>query len=191
MACCTGSEIDLKEMKTAGQKRMGNVLGPLIEAGMSQGATPFGGQLSQPYDPAQMAAMQVMYGIGKGGGQYTPNTYPLGGFQGYSGGPMSPWNFDDNGGGGDDDNGGGGDYDGDIIEKEKLKAPDPSKRTNPWDMMDREERRDAYRTRREERPRGKFKGKQPSGPPSWYDRLNLPIGVTPVPGYTGNKRQRP
>ena len=85
--CCTGSEIDLREMKTAGQKQMGNILGPLITAGISQGATPFTGQLSAGPDPAQMAAMNAMMGIG-GQGAYNPNPYPTMGAPGMGPGPM-------------------------------------------------------------------------------------------------------
>jgi len=89
MACCTGSEIDLKEMRTEGQKEMGNILGPLMAAGIGQGATPFGGQLSAGSDQAQMAAMNTMMGIG-GQGQYNQQPYPMYGFGGFGGGPVGP-----------------------------------------------------------------------------------------------------
>lgn len=86
MACCTGSEIDLKEMRTPGQKEMGDILGPLFQAGISQGATPFGGQLSMGPDQAQMAAMNTMMGIGGQGG-YQPGGYPT---MAPQGGPPGP-----------------------------------------------------------------------------------------------------
>ena len=84
--CCTGTEIDLKEMRTPGQIDMGNVLGPLIQAGIGQGATPFGGQLSMGPDQAQMAAMNTMMGIG-GQGAYQPGAYPT---MAPQGGPPGP-----------------------------------------------------------------------------------------------------
>ena len=115
MACCTGSEIDLKEMKTGGQKQMGNILGPLISAGISSGATPFGGQLSAGPDQAQMSAMNMMMGIG-GQGQYQPNPYPMMGAQGRPPGPITPWNYDSDGGGGSN-------YDGDVITPPMLRDP--------------------------------------------------------------------
>jgi len=62
-------------MRTPGQKEVGNVLGPLLTAGISQGATPYGGQLSQGPDQAQMAAMNMMMGIG-GQGPYQQQGYP-------------------------------------------------------------------------------------------------------------------
>ena len=97
MACCTGTAVDLKEMRTPGQKEMGNILGPLLQAGISHGATPFGGQLSMGPDQAQMAAMNMMMGIGGQGG-YQPGRYPTmapgsgppGPMSGYSSPP--PWN---------------------------------------------------------------------------------------------------
>ena len=84
MACCTGSEIDLKEMKTAGQKDIGKILAKIIKANMEKGATPFGGQLSQPPDQGMMAAMNTMMNIGGYGG-YSPPVMP-----GRPSGPIGP-----------------------------------------------------------------------------------------------------
>ena len=86
MACCTGEKIDLKEMRTEGQKEMGDFLGPLISSGILTGATPFEGQLTAGSDPAQMAAMNTMMGIG-GYGPYTGGSGGTGGFSGFRRGP--------------------------------------------------------------------------------------------------------
>lgn len=60
--CKDGGEnrpIDWEHIRTPEQKKVMKQLGPLIQAGMSQGATPYGGQLSAPPDMGQIAAMQV------------------------------------------------------------------------------------------------------------------------------------
>ena len=88
--CCTGKEIDLKSMKTPGQRQMGDILGSLIVGGMQQGATPFGGQLSAGPDQAQMAAMNAMMGIG-GQGPYQQQGYPTMGAPGQGGLPVPNW----------------------------------------------------------------------------------------------------
>jgi len=96
--CCTGTELDLKEMRTPGQKEVGNVLGPLLTAGISQGATPYGGQLSANPDQAQIAAMNMMMGIG-GQGQYQQQGSPTMGPSGSNlPGPMTipAYNIKDN-----------------------------------------------------------------------------------------------
>jgi len=90
--CCTGSEIDLKSMKTPGQNQMGEMLGPLLAQGMRQGATPFTGQLSAGPDQAQMAAMQAMMGIG-GQGQYQQQGYPTMGAPGQPGPNVPEWDY--------------------------------------------------------------------------------------------------
>jgi len=128
--CCTGSEIDLKSLKTPGQNQMGEILGPLILQGMQKGATPFTGQLSAGPDQAQMAAMQAMMGIG-GQGPYQQQSYPTMGAPGQGGFDVPPWNPDyvtPGGGGG----GGGG-----TITKPQLKDPGQRNQFTPeqWQQI--------------------------------------------------------
>ena len=69
MACCQGKEIDFKDLRTPEQQQMMKSLAPLLLSGISRGATPFGGMMTQPPDPSMLAAMNMMMNVG-GQGNY-------------------------------------------------------------------------------------------------------------------------
>lgn len=78
--CCTGQEIDLKDIRTQEQKALmnllfQNILQPRLQ-GVQQGmmqATPYPGALSARPDVGQIAAMNTMMGMGGYGGYKAPH----------------------------------------------------------------------------------------------------------------------
>lgn len=107
MACgvCQGKPVEMLNMQTPGQQALDPYVAGAMKQGMGQGATPFGGQLSQgPVDPI-LQAIAKMYQMGG-----------LGGYQGEQGGfpggqlpPMAPSGINPSPfGGGPLDNGTGG-----------------------------------------------------------------------------------
>jgi hypothetical protein len=91
MACCTGAEIDLKEMRTPGQIDIGKQLAGQIGGRLGQGATQYGGPLTAQTHPGIPAALETMmriggYGYGGSGGSGGPG----GRVRGDPGGPIPP-----------------------------------------------------------------------------------------------------
>jgi len=80
MGCCTGEKIDFEDLRTPEQKAIMAMLGPIIQAQMKTGATPYSGMLSAPYDVGQIAAMNTMMGLGGYGGYNAPQMplFPIG-----------------------------------------------------------------------------------------------------------------
>jgi len=92
MGCCTGEEIDFQDLRSPEQKAIMAMLGPIIQAQMKIGATPYTGMLSAPYDVGQIAAMNTMMGLGGYGGYNAPQMplYPFSVSGGYNPTPPEP-----------------------------------------------------------------------------------------------------
>ena len=93
MACglCQGQEIDFKDLRTPEQKEAIASVWAALKPNIGKGATPYGGMLNAPYDPAQMAAINMMYQVGGMQQPYQPFMYPPGGMQQAMGG-TTPFN---------------------------------------------------------------------------------------------------
>ena len=73
--CFKGDKIDLTSLRTPEQQEMMAALGQALGPMLSQGATPYGGQINAPYDPAMLSAMNMMMQVG-GQGPYQPFNFP-------------------------------------------------------------------------------------------------------------------
>jgi len=74
MGC--NQEIDWENLRTPEQQTVMAQLGSLLSSNLVRGATPYTGAINAPYDPSQLAAMNVMMGLG-GQGQYNAPEIPL------------------------------------------------------------------------------------------------------------------
>ena len=136
---CQGKEIDFKDLRTPEQMALMQALGPYLLQGINQGATPFPGQLSAGFDPAQISAMNVMMQHG-GQGPYqapgmptTPMAPPpmpgVGPYDPPKGGGYGDWGGSGYGGGG---SGGGGSWrPGD--QGRPMDPPGGQHTREPWD----------------------------------------------------------
>jgi len=96
--CFKGDKIDLTSLRTPEQQEMMKALGQALGPMLGQGATPYGGQINAPYDPAMLSAMNMMMQVG-GQGPYQPFNFPTmapqgggsGGGPGGPGGTDTPW----------------------------------------------------------------------------------------------------
>ena len=79
--CFKGDKIDLTSLRTQEQQDMMKALGDALQGMIGQGATPYGGQINAPYDPAMLAAMNMQMQAG-GQGPYQPFNFPTMGPQG-------------------------------------------------------------------------------------------------------------
>ena len=76
--CLEGKSIDYENLRTPEQKEAMKAIWDILEKKGGAKATPFAGQLNAPYDPGQIAAMNIMLGS-QGMGGYKPFGFPLGG----------------------------------------------------------------------------------------------------------------
>jgi len=78
---CQGKPLEMRDLRTEGQKNVMARLAPLFLAGIQQGATPFPGMLSQPPDPSMLNAMNMMSQVGGQGPYMFPGfqsgAYPM------------------------------------------------------------------------------------------------------------------
>ena len=89
MGCCTGRPIDeFQDLRSPEQKAVMAILGPIIQAQMKAGATPYPGMINAPWDRALIASMNTMMGLGGHGGYVPPPIplYPIGMSGGLGGG---------------------------------------------------------------------------------------------------------
>ena len=89
--CFKGDKIDLTSLRTQEQQDMMKALGDALQGMIGQGATPYGGQINAPYDPAMLSAMNMMMQVG-GQGPYQPFNFPTMGPQGGAPGGLPGWN---------------------------------------------------------------------------------------------------
>ena len=89
--CFKGDKIDLTSLRTQEQQDMMTALGDALGGMIGQGATPYGGQINAPYDPAMLSAMNMMMQVG-GQGPYQPFNFPTMGPQGGAPGGAPGWN---------------------------------------------------------------------------------------------------
>jgi len=68
-----GEPFEYTQLMTPEQIEVMESLGKYIEPRIGQTATPYSGALSAQYDPAQLAAMNVMMSLGGQGGYNAPN----------------------------------------------------------------------------------------------------------------------
>ena len=87
--CFKGDKIDLTSLRTPEQQEMMKALGQALGPMLGQGATPYGGQINAPYDPAMLSAMNMMMQVG-GQGPYQPFNFPTMAPQGGTPGPGGP-----------------------------------------------------------------------------------------------------
>ena len=120
MACCKGEKIPYEELFPEELKTLRNNLVDYVGGNVGLGATPYGGNIAAPVNPASNAALNMVMGMmGHGGYSPFPGVPYTGGQQGA---PM-PWvPYPDKGNDGGDD---AWKDDSDIIGKDELK--DPSK----------------------------------------------------------------
>jgi len=90
MACCQGQKIPMEELFPEELKGLRKQLTGYMGGNIGQGATPYGGDIAAPVNPASNAALNMIMGMmGHGGYKPGPGVQYTGGVQG------SPYGSDD------------------------------------------------------------------------------------------------